>query len=533
MTQRVGGTPGQGDGRAGMRSGATRDSVRAKLLKRIAHAAGAPTAPATTPHRLRNATASRLHISRLGGDAVVFAPLERSDAGSSLSSWNWNSLLQRGILVDEDRSNLEDQPGEPRMHLRRHVNFATVLCIVVISTVVPLVAWMTGLLRFPQPASTISFVAVATMVPGLLFFMFDRQRLSTLRDRFEIQIFRLDPNVGTLADVEARYGSQMNEAYFAPHGRTSAVHATQRLWPVIIATAVLALGWMMALGHKPGQPTDSPFDALANPLAFAFLGAYFFAVNMCLRRYSRNDLRPKAYTAITVRVIVVVVLAVLLQSIIEAPESIAYDATVLPLAFVIGVLPETAMTVLRDNLRHIGLRGETRRLEEQLPLTQLEGLDLYDRSRLIDEGVPNIEALAHHDLVDLLLETRIPVGRLVDWVDQSILRLHLIDSSLDEDTEGERLRTGLRGLGIRTATDLLQAAGNHPHRRVLVTTFARPGDSARAAGSRLALFVAAIRDDEWMSHLQTWRDRTLVSDRHIVLDEKGKVFSDTTYPAAP
>ncbi len=39
----------------------------------------------------------------------------------------------------------------------------------------------------------------------------------------------------------------------------------------------------------------------------------------------------------------------------------------------------------------------------------------------------NVEALAHHDVVDLMLATRIPVPRLVDWVDQAILYLHTVD----------------------------------------------------------------------------------------------------------
>ncbi|WP_157108796.1 hypothetical protein [Aldersonia kunmingensis] len=530
MANHVGDSPRRQNGSSGINNRRAREGIRAKVFQRIAHAAGVhETAP---PKRLRNATATRLHISR-AGETVVFAPLERAKADASLPNWNWTPLVQRGVLINEDRRKAERRPGAPKTYLRSHVNAATVLCLIVISIAVPLVAWHLGFLQTVRPALTIAFVAVATMLPGLLFFMFDRQRLSTLRDRFERQIFRLDPNVHTLDDVESRYGMQMDEAFFAPDGKTTAVHATQRLWPVGIATSVLALGWVMAFEPIAADSDHSMFDALANPLAFAFLGSYFFAVNMCLRRYSRNDLRPKAYTTIAVRVIVVVVLAWLVQAIVGDSTIADYNSVLLPLAFAIGVLPETAMTVLRDNLRHIGLRGETRQLEEQLPLTRLEGLDLYDRSRLIDEGVPNIEALAHHDLVDLLLETRIPVGRLVDWVDQSVLYLHLIDSSLDEDSEGKRLRTELRRLGIRTATELVAAAGDRPHRRVLINVFGRTGDSPRAAASRLELFVGAVRDDEWMVYVQTWRDRTVVSDRSIVLDENGRVLSDATYPGTP
>lgn len=402
--------------------------------------------------------------------------------------------------------------------------------IVAISIAAPVLAYLYDLQTVTHPSLAIIFVAVATMVPGLLFFMFDRQRLSTLRDHFEQQIFRLDPNVLTLADVQAKYGHQMDEVYFRPDKQTTAGNAGQRLWPVVIATATIALGWSIALAPKPGvPPPQTIFETLAHPQAFAFLGAYFFTVNTCLNRYARNDLRPKAYTAITVRIIVVVVLAYLLQAIVTSSdsttltESFTYDAVVLPLAFAVGVLPETAMTLLRDVLRKIGLWGRARQLEDKLPLTQLEGLDLYDRARLIDEGVPNMEALAHHDIVDLLLETRIPVGRLVDWVDQSILYLHVVDSTLDhEDAEGAQVLAKLRALGIRTATDLFQTGVLPSRPPLLIDAFRRAGDADGFVESRLDLLLVAIRDDEWMSYVWTWRGRTLVRDWKIDLSQDGK-----------
>ena len=65
-----------------------------------------------------------------------------------------------------------------------------------------------------------------------------------------------------------------------------------------------------------------------------------------------------------------------------------------------------------------------REIDEPLPLKNLEGIDLYDRARLLDEGIANVEALANHDLIDLLLETRVPAARLIDWMDQAVLHLH-------------------------------------------------------------------------------------------------------------
>lgn len=232
-----------------------------------------------------------------------------------------------------------------------------------------------------------------------------------------------------------------------------------------------------------------------------------------------------------VRVITVVILACLLQAVVGAPDLPVYDATVLPLAFLIGVLPETAMVLLRETLRHRLLPKDRRALEEQLTLTDIEGLDLYDQARLIDEGVPNVEALAHHDLVDLLLETRIPVGRLVDWVDQAILRLHILESTKTDgpdDLGGREVLSDLRALGIRSATDLLAAKRRCAHRRALVGAIARRGDSPDTAESRVELLAGTLCDDEWISYIQAWRHRTLMPDRHIELDDRGEPVSDET-----
>jgi hypothetical protein len=193
-----------------------------------------------------------------------------------------------------------------------------------------------------------------------------------------------------------------------------------------VATIALALGWIVVLlpagsvGRlETPENVTQHFVPQQGAVTFAFLGAYFFAINLVLRRYAQDDLRPKAYSTITVRVLVAISLGWMI------------DATLMQLgparlvvAFLIGIVPETFLTVIREVYRTRLIKLLTRRIEESVPLQDLEGVDLYDRARLLDEGVANIEALVHHDLVDLLLETRIPTARLVDWVDQAILYLH-------------------------------------------------------------------------------------------------------------
>ncbi|WP_157108797.1 hypothetical protein [Aldersonia kunmingensis] len=471
-----------------------------------------------------------MRITYCTGETLVLAPLESRTLSGTPQQWPWDELLRRGIVEDghgDGEPGFDDTDGSPRGIFHG----LAILLVVAISIAVPIVAYFFDqVAQVAIPAVAIAFVAVATMLPALLFFLFDRQRLSTLRDRFQHDIFRLDPNMHTLADVRSRYGHQMDEVYFKPSERTTIGSAGQRLWPIVIATATIALGWTMALAPKPWLFGDPPpqtlFDALGHPQSFAFLGAYFYTLNTCLNRYARNDLRPKGYSAITVRIIISVVLAFLLQAILQSSTINDYNAVILPLAFTVGVLPETAITLLRDVLKKVGLWGRASQLEDKLPLTLLEGLELYDRARLIDEGVPNMEALAHQENIDLLLETRISIGRLVDWVDQSILYLHVVNSTLSKDKEGAQVLEKLRALGIRTATDLFQAVRIDPRPAVLIDAFRRGTDTAAIAADRLTLLLAAMRDDEWMSYLWTWRRRTLVSDRKINLARDGSFEPD-------
>jgi hypothetical protein len=87
-------------------------------------------------------------------------------------------------------------------------------------------------------------------------------------------------------------------------------------------------------------------------------------------------------------------------------------------------------------------------LRPAYPLDVLEGMSIWYESQLLDLGVEDMQGLVTANLVDLLLRPQMPTARLVDWIDQSILLLHLGGSE-------QVLAPKLRQRGIRTATDLL------------------------------------------------------------------------------
>jgi len=202
-----------------------------------------------------------------------------------------------------------------------------------------------------------------------------------------------------------------------------------------------------------------PFFQLLNPrpspAAMAFLGAYFFALYVVLRGYLRGDLRPKIYNQITVRLVTVVIIGYLLAVI---ADQFVDRTLLLATSFVAGVMPISFLRRFGE-LPNIpswlgGMFGRT--FAEERPLTLIDGLDVYDRERLASEGVSDVEALAHHDPVITMVNTRLPPERLVDWTDQALLVLHA-QPALDEPTTqlSERIKI-LRRAGIRSATDLVR-----------------------------------------------------------------------------
>jgi hypothetical protein len=106
---------------------------------------------------------------------------------------------------------------------------------------------------------------IVSIVPALMYFQFDREKLSTLVDRWLHAIFRLDPSLGTVADVDAKYGRRVEEFYGASLA-SGVGEPRKRLHdrsPVIVATLLIAIGVPRRLlpggpGHaarvRPGRP---------------------------------------------------------------------------------------------------------------------------------------------------------------------------------------------------------------------------------------------------------------------------------------
>jgi hypothetical protein len=259
--------------------------------------------------------------------------------------------------------------------------------------------------------------------------------------------------------------------------------------PVLVATLLISLGWLITLPPwqeaqlKAGtkhifevETTNLPakgerwltvFNPVQSPVRFAFIGAYFFSLQLLFRRYVRRDLRASAYVAVSLRIILAVIG---IWVVVEAFETVSpgvvvgdlnnerrqtnevLENTLLLMGFVIGVFPRMAWQIVQATVKRVGALILPS-LQTQLPLSDLDGLTVWHEARFEEEDIENIPNMATADLVDLMINTRFPPDRIIDWVDQAILYTQLGPEHPEEPSR----RGLLRVHGIRTATALIEA----------------------------------------------------------------------------
>jgi hypothetical protein len=260
--------------------------------------------------------------------------------------------------------------------------------------------------------------------------------------------------------------------------------------PVVLATLLIGLGWLLTLPpwevvESLSESSDLENMALALKPAeytvnFAFLGAYFFSLQMLFRRYLRKDLRGNAYTAVSLRIILAIIgIWALIQAVpildnipflgenpIQDPDN---QGAMLVIGFVIGAFPPIVWQIIQSVFRTVtGARFFVPSIRSEMPVNELDGLTVWHEARLEEEDIENVPNMATTDLVELMLHTRIPPERIIDWVDQAILYTLVgpeKKSKKENNTSGEpnenkvqaSYRMRLRRHGIRTASDLIVA----------------------------------------------------------------------------
>ena len=275
------------------------------------------------------------------------------------------------------------------------------------------------------------------------------QRLMSYLQKFESVYGRLPPSV---RDSVLKKGISPYKASDV----TSLIGQSTTV-PVMLSTILIALGWLVTLppAQVPHTITDASswahaIEPTATPVTLAFLGAYFFSLQMLFRRYVRNDLGGSAYVAVSMR-IVLAVIGTWVVMVASLQLGLATEGQLLVIGFVIGVFPQVAWQIIQTAFRKTTSFIRLKSMESDLPLSDLDGLTVWHEARLEEEDIENIPNMATTDLVELFINTRFPPERIIDWVDQAILYTQL-------GAENKGFRDVLRLQGIRTATSFLEVS---------------------------------------------------------------------------
>src|SRR4051812_22883676 len=397
-------------------------------------------------------------------------------------------------------------PGQPRVlapWVSRQIIAAVLNGVIVLVLVVALVYHYGWNLAAWWDVGPLTLFAIWAMsfLPGWLFVRFLGQRARALWWDFVLALHRLgvderqplpEPPLNSqyyrlwlaaggspLRHGDSIYREKFDAYYGKSISRIGTEHQTTKIWsetlfPVILLTAVLAAAWTAVLWDPSfiGSPSGT-----MDLLKVGFLGAYTFIVQMLIRRYFQSDLRASAYASAVVRIFVVAILVAVLQQLPVLRDDPRSAAVV---AFVVGFFPLVGMQALQRVAATV-LRQVVPSLNPDYPLNQIEGLNVWYEARLLEEGIEDMQNLTTTNLVDVVLHTHVPVGRLVDWLDQAYLFQHLDRTELNRNERrrarkdspaaassgaveasdgfrpGTRERHLLRRMGVRTATELLDA----------------------------------------------------------------------------
>ncbi|MEM1187316.1 MAG: hypothetical protein AAGI72_02250 [Pseudomonadota bacterium] len=321
---------------------------------------------------------------------------------------------------------------------------------------------------------------------------------------------------GTRADPS----SDVVKALLRRNDDMGAVFTLDTALPVVGATALIFLGWLLTLPPwEEFAPGTDKWSVMFAPqqlaLNYAFLGAYFFCFQMLFRRYVRKDLRANAYVGVCLRIVLSFIGIWVVEQAWDTLFGEQAQDALMVVAFVVGAFPPVAWQVARSAFQKITLSEFfVPSLRTAMPVNDLDGLTVWHEARLQEEDVENIPNMATADLVELMLNTRFPPNRIIDWMDQAILYTQLGSDSVQSAEGGtEAVVHGLRNSatrialaqhGIRSATALLHrcsAASADPQGEL------RALHDALATGEegRLESLLRTLETNDNLELVVTWK----------------------------
>ena len=223
-------------------------------------------------------------------------------------------------------------------------------------------------------------------------------------------------------------------------------YSREYLVPLLILSALTLVGWYYIIFPRTmnglvdllesGAGVAALTDHLTQftPLTMAFAGAWLFMTVMLTYRWVNNDLYPRTYFYAAMRLVYGILVGLVFIALTRAAADPTAQAMILALAFFVGAFPLEYVRALWQWLRTAGDDNsqaaqvihffEVPDWGSRQPLTTLEGMTIWDDTRFYQEGMQNVHALATADMLRLAMRTPYSAQKLIDWVDQAILRIH-------------------------------------------------------------------------------------------------------------
>jgi hypothetical protein len=402
------------------------------------------------------------------------------------------------------------------------------------------------------------FLSVVIFLPAIMWWLFIASQKASLLNEFLTNLDRFgllagqSAGTGVLSAVpedartarvrsylkkfEASFGDLPDKVYddvlegrFCDYGRDDVEPSalSTSTVPVALATAVIAVGWLLILPPHGVDPASHvppvwlhTLEPSVTPVTLAFLGAYFFSIQMLFRRYARRDLRGSAYVTVIMRIILAMI-GIWVLSAVGPGIGVSDQWQLLLIGFVVGVFPQVLWQIVRSAFANVFHRALPS-MQAELSLDLLDGLTVWHEARLEEEDVENVPNMATADIVELLVSTRFPAERIVSWVDQAILLTQLgTTSAISGRCSAGESSTGWPGIdrgkegvarpaadllakhGIRTASQLIAVADATAHspaqKRALLSTL-----QDREVLPNLQSLLSVIRNNDNLRLILTW-----------------------------